>query len=184
MRSVPLLARLLVACLAAAAAETNAEAEPSDPAASGEPTMSLPRPTQKGQKVRRASPAAGDKRASVQFVITNAMRAELARLGYSEAELDERRPTALTAERAKAIVDNGIRRPKGGELPSHWTRASQQRPGGFLGSKLLSPGTVLTAGALAWAACIVDPACVRGVERLSRNTLRTLSKVARQYGLG
>ena len=180
----PKIARLLlVACLAAAAVETDAETDPS----AAEPTAALPQP---GQKVRRAVPAGGkrmpasDKRARVQFVVTNAMRAELTRLGYSEADVDERSPAALTAERAKAIVDHGIRRPtRGGELPRTWTRASQQRQGGLLSSKLLSPGTVLTAGAIAWAACVVDPACLRGLERVSRNALRTLSRVARQYGL-
>jgi hypothetical protein len=178
---------VFVACLAAAAAETDAETDPSAPSAA-EPTAALPQP---GQKVRRAVPAgdkrmpANDKRARVQFVITNSMRAELTQLGYSEADVDERSPAALTAERAKAIVDHGIRRPTrpGGELPRTWTRASQQRQGGLLSSKLLSPGTVLTAGAIAWAACVVDPACLRGLERVSRNALRTLSKVARQYGL-
>mgnify|MGYP001454915292 CR=1 FL=1 len=35
------------------------------------------------------------------------------------------------------------------------------------------------AGAIAWAACAVDPACLRGLERVSRKVLRTLSKVAR-----
>ena len=181
----PLARLLFVACLAAAAAEADAEAEPSAPSAT-EPTAALPQP---GQKVRRAVPAGGkrmpasDKRARVQFVVTNAMRAELTRLGYSEADVDERSPAALTAERAKAIVDHGIRRPTRGELPRTWTRASQQRQGGLLSSKLLSPGTVLTAGAIAWAACVVDPACLRGLERVSRNALRTLSRVARQYGL-
>ena len=183
---LPKIARLVfVACLAAAAAETDAETDPSSPSAA-EPTAALPQP---GQKVRRAVPAGGkrmpasDKRARVQFVVTNAMRAELTRLGYSEADVDERSPAALTAERAKAIVDHGIRRPTRGELPRTWTRASQQRQGGLLSSKLLSPGTVLTAGAIAWAACVVDPACLRGLERVSRNALRTLSRVARQYGL-
>ena len=165
---------VVVVCLAAAAAEANTQVEPS-----AEPVAALPQP---GQKVRRAVPAS-DNRARVQFVITNAMRGELTRLGYSEDDVDERRPAALTAERAKAIVDHGIRRPKSRELPRHWTRAGQQRQSGLMSSKLLSPGTVLTAGALAWAACYVDPACLRGLERVSRNTLRTLLKVARQYGL-
>ena len=165
------LARLLfLACLITAAAEMDAD----------EPTAALPQP---GQKVRRAVPAAGKrassgKPAQVQFVITNAMRAELTRLGYSEADMDERSPAALTAERAKAIVDYGIRRPTR-ELPRSWTRAGQKRRGGLLSSKLLSPGTILTASAIAWAACAVDPACLRGLERVSRKVLRTLSKVAR-----
>ena len=169
-----LLARLLfLACLIAAAAQMDAD----------EPTAALPQP---GQRVRRAVPAAGrrassgNKRAQVQFVITSAMRAELTRLGYSEADMDERSPAALTAERAKAIVDYGIRRPTR-ELPRSWTRAGQKRQGGLLSSKLLAPGTVLTASAIAWAACAVDPACLRGLERVSRKVLRTLSKVARQY---
>jgi len=166
-----LLARLLfLACLITAAAEMDAD----------EPTAALPQP---GQRVRRAVPAAGKrassgKPAQVQFVITNAMRAELTRLGYSEADMDERSPAALTAERAKAIVDYGIRRPTR-ELPRSWTRAGQKRRGGLLSSKLLSPGTILTASAIAWAACAVDPACLRGLERVSRKVLRTLSKVAR-----
>ena len=173
---------VFVACLAAAAAETDAETDPSAPSAA-EPTAALPQP---GQKVRRAVPAgdkrmpANDKRARVQFVITNSMRAELTQLGYSEADMDERSPAALTAERAKAIVDYGIRRPSR-ELPRSWTRAGQKRQGGLLSSKLLAPGTVLTAGAIAWAACAVDPACLRGLERVSRKVFRTLSKVARQY---
>ena len=173
-RHVHVLARLVLmaACLTAAAAEMDAD----------EPTATLPQP---GQRVRRAVPAAskrasGNKRAQVQFVVTIAMRAELTRLGYSEADMDERSPAALTAERAKAIVDYGIRRPSR-ELPRSWTRAGQKRQGGLLSSKLLAPGTVLTAGAIAWAACAVDPACLRGLERVSRKVFRTLSKVARQY---
>lgn len=162
---------VLLACLTAAAAEMDAD----------EPAAALPQPSRVHRAVPAAAKRASSKPAQVQFVITNAMRAELTRLGYSEADMDERSPAALTAERAKAIIDYGIRRPTRRELPRSWTRAGQQRQGGLLSSKLLAPGTVLTAGAIAWATCAVDPACLRGLQRVSRKALRTLSKVASQY---
>jgi hypothetical protein len=54
--------------------------------------------------------------ASVQFMITNAMKMDLYDLGYTAEDVSR-----LDPQRAAAILENGIRRPSQG-VPAGWTR--------------------------------------------------------------
>ena len=139
---------LLAACLTVdTASQADAASEPDAP------TEALPAPSvQKARTAPRPAAAQPDARtAKVQFVITQDMRARLLELGYGEADLGTR-PASLTAERAAAIIQAGIRRPAR-ELPSHWTRAGQQQSKLSM-SKLLPNGSALmTVAAVAAFAC-------------------------------
>ena len=54
----------------------------------------------------------------MQFMVTQRMKAELAALGYSEAEAQ-----ILDPQRAAAIIEHSIRRPSRG-VPASWNRAA------------------------------------------------------------
>ena len=80
------------------------------PAAAALGESPRPRPTSAG---------AGD--ASMQFMVTQRMKAKLMALGYSEAEAQR-----LNPQRAAAILEHSIRRPSRG-VPSSWNRAAGGR---------------------------------------------------------
>ena len=61
--------------------------------------------------------------ASVQFMITQRMRGSLEMLGYNDADI-----SALAPDRAAAIIERKIRRPRGG-VPKNWTRSGNASPG-------------------------------------------------------
>lgn len=65
-----------------------------------------------------------DGTASVQFMITNAMVESLVALGYTAEDIK-----VLSPDRAAAIIDNGIARPRQG-VPSSWTRTASRRGSG------------------------------------------------------
>ena len=163
---------LLAACLTVdTASQADAASEPQHDA----PTEALPAPSvQKARTAPRPAAAQPDARtAKVQFVITQDMRARLLELGYGEADLGTR-PASLTAERAAAIIQAGIRRPAR-ELPRHWTRAGQQQSKLSM-SKLLPNGSALmTVAAVAAFACANDPGCVRTVSRATARAERLIA---------
>ena len=82
-------------------------------------------------------PAVRRDQASVQFMITHAMREELAQLGYSASEI-----SALQPERARAIIDNQIQCPSQG-MPSTWKRGGKGKSRGALST--LAGGVVKVA---------------------------------------
>lgn len=61
--------------------------------------------------------------ASVQFMITNSMKAELSNLGYSVRDI-----ASLEPERARAIIDRKIQRPSQG-MPQSWSRGGGGKRG-------------------------------------------------------
>ena len=137
-------------------------------------TEALPKPAHKVRPAPRPAAATrpDDGRAKVQLVITQAMRARLLELGYGEADLGTR-PASLTAERARAVIEAGIRRPIR-ELPRHWTRAGRQQSRLSV-SKLLPNGSVLmTLAAVAALACANEPACVRATSRAAARAERLI----------
>ena len=102
---------------------------------------------------------------------------ELRALGYRKQDYGET-PTALTPERASAIVANRIRRPER-DLPRHWTRAGERS--GSLGSGLLPQGlggVVVALGAIA-AFCASEPSCLRKVTRVARQVQKVVQEVLR-----
>jgi len=160
---------LLAACL------TVDTASPADAASEPDAPKALPEPSvQKARTAPRPAAAQPDARtAKVQLVITHAMRARLFELGYGEADFGTR-PASLTAERAAAIIQAGIRRPVR-ELPRHWTRAGQQQSKLSM-SKLLPNGSALmTVAAVAAFACANDPGCVRTMSRATAQAERLIA---------
>lgn len=114
-----------------------------------------------------SAPAASGSKASVQWVATQKMRAQLTKLGYSEAEIAK-----LDAERAAAIIRRSISRPQQG-VPTGWNRKVRSRSAVGLGHSLLAtvskpfqqaPGGPLAASAvvLTSVASVVAVGLTRG----------------------
>ena len=117
-------------------------------------------PTEALDAPGEAAPAAssgGSSRdtAEVQFMITNKMKAQLSELGYTDDETEQ-----LAPERARAIIEKSIRRPRAG-VPAAWNRGAKKPP--MLGRQLLairSRGAALVSkakakGGLAGLVCLV-----------------------------
>lgn len=74
--------------------------------------------------------------ASMQWVITHKMRAQLVELGYDDAEID-----ALNGERAAAIIRNSIRKPMRG-VPAGWNAPAGRTGGSPIRTAVRSLGAV------------------------------------------
>ena len=87
-------------------------------ASSSVPRGTTPRgPASKGPSIAsQAAPSAASRGASVQWIITNRMKAQLGELGYTPEDISR-----LAPDRAAAIIDRKIRRPAQG-VPAEWNR--------------------------------------------------------------
>ena len=105
-----------------------------------------------GPAIKRAVPPKGP--TQVQAMITNAMRASLTDLGYSDADIASSVP-----ERARVIVDYDLRRPSSKSLPPEWTRRGQHDGGASAVLSKLSSAVSLAAVSLVMlaAACALEP---------------------------
>jgi len=91
---------------------------------------------------------------SVQFMITNRMKGQLADLGYSPSEV-----RLLAPERARAIISRSIRRPSRG-VPKEWQRAAGRGGSGGAGGLggLIRPIKLVVGPALlAYALYAAEP---------------------------
>ena len=119
-------------------------------AADGPDVLDLPAPAAAalGESPRPRPTGAGAGDASMQFMVTQRMKAELMALGYSEAEAQR-----LNPQRAAAILEHSIRRPSRG-VPSSWNRAAGGRKS--LGRAIgRSCAAIARAGVLASGALLV-----------------------------
>ena len=94
------------------AEEAEEEEEEEAAAAAEEEPAPLPAPS-------ATPPPASPSSASVQFMITAEMKQSLTALGYSEEDI-----AALQPERAKAIIERGLKRTS--KLPESWTRGAEK----------------------------------------------------------
>jgi len=157
VETVPAEAAAEAAAAAAEEAVEEATAAEAVEEAVDEPAEALP----------PSAPAASGSKASVQWVVTQKMRAQLTKLGYSEAEIAK-----LDAERAAAIIRRSISRPQQG-VPTGWNRKVRSRSAVGLGRSLLAtvskpfqqaPGGPLAASAvvLTSVASVVAVGLTRG----------------------
>jgi hypothetical protein len=102
-----------------------------------------------------------DESASMQFMVTNEMRAQLEKLGYKSAEIDE-----LNAERAAAIIARNIAKPRAG-VPPTWNRQARVKPlRGLMGR--ITPGKMTSGGGAALAGSLVAAIGALAVGMLGR----------------
>ena len=88
------------------------------PSGSSSPRGAVPRSpaSRKAPSIASQAPSAASRGASVQWIITNQMKAQLGELGYTAADISK-----LAPDRAAAIIDRKIRRPAQG-VPAEWNR--------------------------------------------------------------
>ena len=115
--------------------------------------LQLPAAKKRRPAVKKAVPPEKGP-AQMQAMITNAMRANLTGLGYSREDIE-----SLVPERARVIVDHGIRRPS--SLPPEWTRSGQSGGSGGVAvqSQLRSAAATAALSLVMLAvACALEPA--------------------------
>ena len=112
-----------------AAAEAEGDADELDEEGGGEePLEAAAEDEEVVEDTEPPSTARASSSSSVQWVVTQKMKAQLIELGYGEAEI-----AALDAERAAAIIRRSISRPSGG-VPTGWNRGGRSKPSALRGA--------------------------------------------------